>query len=259
VDQIDLFGDVWSEWQDLNLRPPRPDEVRSQGALICFPPLESIRSHRGVTYRGLDVAVPEVGLQASGVPALVGELVAAGVAQHVRVYAERHVRSLTQSGHHLAKPRRRHGPATLRAKHMWSWWVLALEPTQGAKLAVAKVMGRGIAVFGPANTDRFPGKVDLIPLQIAKLAGPEAMPERHQNGRGVPVAPTGLLAGDRHQALDLALGQVFSRPLNCPTFRHGRRGLKHLKSPQFAGGFAINWGDFNRKRDSFRGVSDTTN
>jgi hypothetical protein len=30
------------------------------------------------------------------------------------------------------------------------------------------------------------------------------------------------------------------------------RRIKHLKSPKFAGGFAVNWSDFGRKRDSLQ-------
>jgi len=47
--------------------------------------LKSIRRKFGVTHRMLDVLVPEVGLQRAGIDAVVCELEAAGMSQHVRV------------------------------------------------------------------------------------------------------------------------------------------------------------------------------
>jgi hypothetical protein len=49
--------------------------------------------------------MPEVGLERSRVPTLIGKLAAATVTQHVRMNAEGHVGALTKTRHHLAKPR----------------------------------------------------------------------------------------------------------------------------------------------------------
>ena len=51
--------------------------------------LEPIRCQRGVCHGVLDIFVPEVVLDCPRVAAIVGELVAAGMAQHVRMNLER--------------------------------------------------------------------------------------------------------------------------------------------------------------------------
>jgi hypothetical protein len=51
--------------------------------------LESIRRHQlGVPYRMLDILVPQVVLDRSGIPLIVGQLVPTGMTQHVRVQLE---------------------------------------------------------------------------------------------------------------------------------------------------------------------------
>ena len=52
----------------------------------------------------LDVLMPEVGLQASGVVAVIGELVAAGVAQHVGMDGELTLAATPARATILAKP-----------------------------------------------------------------------------------------------------------------------------------------------------------
>ena len=47
--------------------------------------LEAGRRQLGVAHGVLDVAVPEIGLQRPGIDAVIGELEAAGVPQHVGV------------------------------------------------------------------------------------------------------------------------------------------------------------------------------
>src|SRR4051794_40998969 len=50
--------------------------------------LEPLRGQLGVAHGVLDVLVPQPLLQGAGVPAVVGQLEAAGVPQHVRVHGE---------------------------------------------------------------------------------------------------------------------------------------------------------------------------
>ena len=50
--------------------------------------LESGRRQLGVAHGVLDVPVPEIGLQRPRIDAVIGELEAAGVAQHVRMHLE---------------------------------------------------------------------------------------------------------------------------------------------------------------------------
>jgi hypothetical protein len=53
--------------------------------LISKALLEPLRRQGGIARRVLDIAMPEVRLDRAGIVAVVGELVAAGVAEHVGV------------------------------------------------------------------------------------------------------------------------------------------------------------------------------
>ena len=60
------------------------------------------------------------------------------------------------------------------------------------------------------------GELDLLPLQVAHLGGPQTVAIGDQNhGRVAMPAPTEL-AGAVHQPLDLALGEV--APLDCQVY-----------------------------------------
>ena len=66
--------------------------------------LEAARRRLGVAHRVLDVAVPEVRLQRAGIDAVIGQLEAAGVAQHVRMHFDAQSRCNAKPRHHLRKP-----------------------------------------------------------------------------------------------------------------------------------------------------------
>ena len=57
---------------------------------------ESVGRKLGVAHRVLDVFVPEVVLQGAGVVAIVGELEATGMAQHVRMDGKRQLGGLAE-------------------------------------------------------------------------------------------------------------------------------------------------------------------
>jgi hypothetical protein len=61
------------------------------------------RGHLGVANRVLDVAMAEVVLQCAGVLAVVGEVVAAGVAQHGRMNGEGQAGGLARARHDHAQ------------------------------------------------------------------------------------------------------------------------------------------------------------
>jgi hypothetical protein len=79
---------------DIHVEPPTP-------ALSVFPEaLESIGRQRGVAHRRSDRAVAEVVLDCAGVLAVVCELVAAGMPQHVTVNEEGEARGLASPRDH---------------------------------------------------------------------------------------------------------------------------------------------------------------
>jgi hypothetical protein len=55
----------------------------------------------------LDIFVPEIALQRTGVDAIISELKAAGVPQHVRMYLEIETSSHPKPRNHLVHARRR--------------------------------------------------------------------------------------------------------------------------------------------------------
>ena len=59
--------------------------------------LETGRRQFGVAHRVLDVAVAQIGLQRPGIDAVIGELEAACVPQHVRMHRETEDRAATPS------------------------------------------------------------------------------------------------------------------------------------------------------------------
>src|SRR5215467_10096688 len=76
--------------------------------------LEAGRRQLGVAHRVLDVAVPEISLQRTGIDAVIGEFEAAGVPQHVRVHWETETSREAESSDHLAEARRRERRSALR-------------------------------------------------------------------------------------------------------------------------------------------------
>jgi hypothetical protein len=77
-----IMSAIWrGETQSVNLLAP--DLAKTNSISKKF--LESLRRQGGVARRILNVAVPEIGLDRTGVVAIVGELVAAGMAEHVGV------------------------------------------------------------------------------------------------------------------------------------------------------------------------------
>jgi hypothetical protein len=75
-----IMSAIWrGETQSVNLLPP--DLAKTNSISKKF--LESLRHQGGVARRILNVAVPEIGLDRTGVVAIVGELLAASMAQHM--------------------------------------------------------------------------------------------------------------------------------------------------------------------------------
>ena len=73
----------------------------------------------------MNVAVPEIVLQSSGIVSIVGELVPAGMAQHVRMDRERHAGGFPEALDEPMEADRAHWSTTLRNKHVGIRGVLA--------------------------------------------------------------------------------------------------------------------------------------
>jgi hypothetical protein len=64
--------------------------------------------------------MPEVSLQCPGIDAVIGQLEAAGMAQHVRMDGEAETGRLASAGNELLETAHRKGRAALVDKHEWS-------------------------------------------------------------------------------------------------------------------------------------------
>ena len=86
---------------------------------------------------------PEIGLQRAGIDAVIGELEAAGVPQHVRMHRETETGGNAKPRDHLAKARGRERRTALgREDERRRRLLLALEPAQRPQLAAGQRMNR---------------------------------------------------------------------------------------------------------------------
>src|SRR5215467_2588258 len=77
-------------------------------------------------------------------------------------------------------------------------------------------MYAGNAVLDAVNVQAALGQIDLLPLQVADLGGPQTVPIGGQDHGRVAMPITAVLTRAVHQALDLALGEIVS--LDCQVY-----------------------------------------
>lgn len=119
--------------------------------------------------------MPEIGLQGAGVVAVVGQRVAAGVAQHVRVDLERHPGFDAGPFHHPREPGGRKRPSPLAGEHERRCRrLLPLQAAQRPQLVAQDRVGSRGAALDPSGVQGGAGEVDLVPAQVDQLGDPEA-------------------------------------------------------------------------------------
>ena len=95
----------------------------------------------------LDVLVSEIRLQRAGIDAVVCELEAAGMPQHVWMQLKFEVGDDTRAGNQLLKPRNGEGRAALAYKYERACLGLAFEAAQCAKFVAGdRVRARGASL-----------------------------------------------------------------------------------------------------------------
>ena len=77
-------------------------------------------------------------------------------------------------------------------------------------------MYAGNTAFDAVNVQATLGQLDLLPLQVADLRGPETVAIGDQDHGRIAMTVTAVLASAIHQALDLALGEIAS--LDCQVY-----------------------------------------
>lgn len=109
--------------------------------------LEALGRQLGVADGVLDVLAPHVRLQAARTDSVIGQLVAARMAQHVGVDAEPKAGSLAKPGHRLAEAGSGERCAALRYEHVWRLRAFPLQLAQRAQLPTCQRMrGRRAAM-----------------------------------------------------------------------------------------------------------------
>src|SRR4029077_11210868 len=81
------------------------------------------------------------------------------------------------------------------------------------------------AVLGPADVHAALVELDLMPLEIADLRGPQSVTVGDQDHGRVSMPVAAVLAGIVHEPFDLAAGQVFP---NCTVYSVWRAGIPSL-------------------------------
>src|SRR5215510_14761654 len=77
-------------------------------------------------------------------------------------------------------------------------------------------MYAGNTALDAVNVQATLGQLDLLPLQVAHLRGPQTVSIGHQDHGRVAMPIPAMLAGAVHQALDLTLGEIAS--LDCQVY-----------------------------------------
>src|SRR6516225_10082084 len=107
--------------------------------------------------------------------AILGQLEATGVAQHVRVDREWHLGGLPEA---LDKPVETDGAdwtAALGNQYMGVCRVIAAYFTQRPHLVTADWVDAGDSILHPVNVEAALGQFDLLPLQVADLRLPQTV------------------------------------------------------------------------------------
>ena len=157
-----------------------------------------------------DRDVPKPVLDRAGVDAVIGELVAAGMPQHVEMHRKRNARPLADDLDQPVDRIRREWRAALAGDDIAAVRVFLSKRRQHAEFVAADRMDGWLALLGPANMQRGrAAELDLRPLKLAGFLGAQAVAVGHDDEAGVPLSPAPVL-GRLDQLLDSA-GVKYSR------------------------------------------------
>src|SRR5258708_10465256 len=127
-----------------------------------------------VADRMLNISVAQIVLQRPGIDAVVGELVASGMSEHVRVRLEGEPRLLAGPLYQAGEPGRREGRLAFRHEdEIAARYRLSLEPPERAQLiALDRVAGRHASLHA-FHVKAGLVEVHLVPAPIADLICPD--------------------------------------------------------------------------------------
>jgi hypothetical protein len=162
--------------------------MKIQAGSFLPKPLEAIGRQLGVEHRVLDVAMPEIVLDGTGIVTIIGELEPAGMAQHMGMHRKGEGGELAGAGEYSPDRRGAQGPALLGDKHLRCPRVVPLQAPQRPKLGAPQGVGRGGATLLAIDMQQPLGEVDLRPSEVHELRDPQSMPVGEEQEGGIPVA-----------------------------------------------------------------------
>src|SRR5262245_59842349 len=208
-----------------NVGSARPWRFHPTRALSVLPePIEAVGAQLGISHRVHDVAVAQEVLQRAGVDAVVGELEAAGMPEHVRMNREGQFGQFPSPANHFEEPGPSYRPTTFGVEDEAALQVLPSQLAQRPDFLLGEWVRAIDTVFGPPHMDAAAIKLDHIPGQLAEFAGAQPMAVGDQDSRRVAVAVpgSGIL-----ETVHLLRGQIFPLPQidvarptqrNCPIY-----------------------------------------
>src|SRR5262245_59204960 len=143
------------------------------GPLAASGAAEAVGAQLGISHRVHDVAVAQVVLQRAGVDAIVGELEAAGVSQHVRMSRERKFGQFSGPADHFEEPGPSHRPTAFGIEDISALQVLPPELAQCPNFLTARAreeqadkLTKEILELSDKIEDDNPVKVQRARLQV---------------------------------------------------------------------------------------------
>mgnify|MGYP007042080308 CR=1 FL=1 len=166
--------------------------------------------------------MPQVVLNRSRIMAVVRQLVAAAVPQHMGMDRKTHRQFLPRPCQQLPKPRRCDRSPTLARKHIRSTGrSLSLQLPQRPQFWTPQVMDARRSLLNPVYLKPSLFQIHLIPAKRHQLRHPEAVPVRQEDHGRIPMAVASPRLGRLHEFLHFPFGQVL--PAAAITVRHPPR------------------------------------
>jgi hypothetical protein len=118
---------------------------------------------------------------------------------------------------------RRYWCPALGHEHVRPRGLLTLQTAQCPQLITLQRMYAQRPALAPVDMEPARRQLDLVPLKIADLGRPQAVPIGDQDHGGVAVPVPAAFPRRCHQALDLGPGQILTCPFNCGIYDGWRR------------------------------------
>ncbi len=125
----------------------------TKNQLILPEPIEAVGAKLGISHRVHDIAVTQEVLQRAGIDAVIGELEAAGMAQHVRMNREGQFGQLPSPTDHFEEPGPSHRPTALGVEDVAALQVLPSHLAQCPDFLAGEGVCAVNAVLGPPHMD----------------------------------------------------------------------------------------------------------